>query len=181
MAMGCALQGAGGCLGPWPRPVPSHWLSWLFFQPVPVFSELCYYATLKSRSISRGAQHWLGTGVCTGGGAIASNHGALPWQGDPGDPGEDGAKGARGDAGSPGLPGERVGAGSLVREASGQQDGQYSAGELGVLLCKGLWASTQDPLLSPHAPLLIVSLLQGVEGPRGPPGARVSAPFPTGG
>lgn len=114
--------------------------------------------------------------------AVPSNCCALPWQGDPGDPGEDGAKGARGDAGSPGLPGERVGAGFLVREAVGQQDGQSSAGKPGVLVCRSWWASTQDPLLSPPCPTAeYVFLLQGVEGPRGPPGARVSAPFPLGG
>jgi len=45
---------------------------------------------------------------------------------------------------------------------------------------QGRWVSTRDTRLPPHASLLSVSLLQGVEGPRGPPGARVSAPFPTG-
>lgn len=159
-SFGHGLCSAGCWRVPWP--VPSPQLGWLSFQPVPIFSDLCYYPTLKPHSISRGAQHGLwhgfGTGVCTGSGAVPSNRGALPWQGDPGDAGEDGAKGTRGDTGSPGLPGERVGARSLLREAAGQQDGQCSAGEPGVLVCRGRWVSTQDPLLSPHAPLLSVSL-----------------------
>lgn len=50
-----------------------------------------------------------------------------------------------------------------------------------VLVCRDCLLSTQDPLLfSPFPTAEHVSLLQGVEGPRGPPGTRVSVPFPAG-
>ena len=164
----CGLCSAGCWRVPWSLAMASTFplrLGWLFFQPVPMFSDLCYYTSLKPRSLSRDAQHgiWhiLSTGVCAGSRAVSSNCGALPSQGDPGDPGVDGAKGARGDIGSPGLPGERVGAGSLVWEAAGQRHLARWA-----TFCRrtegpgvqGLVGEHPEPPPFPHAPLLNMCL-----------------------